>query len=56
MEAINESRHLKVIGRHFLSKIEKNPAEEFIFGKIAVGKKQPAKGKKFLRRYLSQRN
>ena len=40
MKATNKSNHLKLIGRHALSKIFKK--SKFIFGKIAVGKKQSA--------------
>ena len=45
-----------MICRHFLSKIKKKLQKKFIFGKIAVGKGQPATLIKFLRRYLSLGN
>ena len=43
MKAINKSGHLKMICGHFLSKIKKKKLQKkFIFGKIGVGKEQPA--------------
>ena len=45
MKAINKSGHLKMICGHFLSKIKKKKKKlqkKFIFGKIGVGKEQPA--------------
>ena len=42
MKAIKKSSHLKVIDRQFLLKLKKILQKKFIFGNIAVGKKQPA--------------
>ena len=39
VKVTNKSIHLKMIGRHFLSKIKKNLQKKFTFGKIAIDKK-----------------